>query len=261
MGMLEGLLENPADETPGRHSPELETSLSAPYWPLPTPHSRFIRAPSPRVLRRRASDTSYSGVVAVMLDDLPAAELRFHFKSGRLCLDFVATVGERWRRCFERLRTPADLGRWLVEASLLSSDPPVEQNQLDDARRLRESIYRIAWLARRGSPDRRDVRELNRWAGKPPLAPRLADDGRTVTWVADRAVPAALATIARDAADLLSGPLATRVRECAAPDCALLFVDSSRPGRRRWCSMDACGNRTKTAAYRSRRSAGAGKEP
>jgi hypothetical protein len=44
--------------------------------------------------------------VAVLLDDLPAAELRFHVKSGRLCLDFVATVGERWRRCFDRLRAP-----------------------------------------------------------------------------------------------------------------------------------------------------------
>lgn len=196
--------------------------------------------------------------MAAVLHDLPAAELRFHFKSGRVCLDFVATVGERWRRSFERLRTPEDLGRWLVEASLLEAAPPVEPGELDDARRLRESIYRLAKRAGRGRPDRRDVRELNRWAAQPPLAPRLAGDGRTVTWVADRPVAAALATLARDAAELLSGPLATRVRECAAADCALLFVDTSRPGQRRWCSMDACGNRVKTAAYRRRRAAGSG---
>ena len=200
--------------------------------------------------------------MAILLDDLPASELRFHFKAGRLCLDLVATVGERWRLCFERLRTPEDLGRWLVEASLLSSEPAVEQSQLDDARSLRESIYRMARRAGEGRPDASDVRELNRWAARPPLAPRLSGDGRTLTWVADRPVPAALATIARDAADLLAGPLASRVRECAAPDCALLFVDTSRPGRRRWCSMDACGNRTKTAAYRRRQSStGSGEEP
>jgi predicted RNA-binding Zn ribbon-like protein len=197
--------------------------------------------------------------VSVLLDDLPAEELRFHFKSGRLCLDFVATVGERWRRCFERLRVPEDLGRWLVEASLLAAAPRVEQSQLEDARRLRESIYRLARRAGKGIPDQRDVREINRWAAKPPLAPQLTSGGRTVTWVAARPVEAALATIAHDAADLLSGPLATRVRECAAPDCALLFVDTSRPGRRRWCSMDACGNRIKTAAYRRRHPAGPGK--
>jgi predicted RNA-binding Zn ribbon-like protein len=199
--------------------------------------------------------------VAAVIDDLPVAELRFHFKSGRLCLDFVATVGERWRRGFERLRTPEDLGRWLVEASLLDSAAPVEPSQLAEARRLRESIYRVARRAGKGRPDRRDVREINRWAADPPLVPRLAVDGRTVKWIAERPVEASLATIARDAADLVSGPLAARVRECAAPDCALLFVDTSRPGRRRWCSMDACGNRIKTAAYRRRRSTGSGTEP
>jgi len=198
--------------------------------------------------------------VAVLLDDLPAAELRFHFKSGRLCLDFVATVGERWRRSFERLRTPEDLGRWLVEASLLAKAPRLEQEELEDARRLRESIYRLAKLAGKGRPVRSDVREVNRWAAEPPLAPQLMADGHALRWVAERPVQAALATIARDAVDLLSGPFATRIRECAAPDCALLFVDSSRPGHRRWCSMDACGNRIKTAAYRRRRSSRSGKE-
>jgi predicted RNA-binding Zn ribbon-like protein len=191
--------------------------------------------------------------MAVVLDDLPASELRFHFKSGRLCLDFVATVGERWRRGFERLPAPDDLGRWLVEASVLAARPAVEPRELDAARELREAIHRLAKRAGRGPLDPADVAELNRWAARPPLAPRLAGDGCGVSWHAARPVEAALATIARDAVDLLSGPLATRVRECDAPDCALLFVDASRPGRRRWCSMDACGNRTKTAAYRRRR--------
>jgi predicted RNA-binding Zn ribbon-like protein len=32
-----------------------------------------------------------------------------------------------------------------------------------------------------------------------------------------------------------------------------MFVDTSRPGKRRWCSMELCGNRKKTATYRRRR--------
>jgi predicted RNA-binding Zn ribbon-like protein len=62
-----------------------------------------------------------------------------------------------------------------------------------------------------------------------------------------------LSTLARDAIDLVTGPYARRVRECASDECALLFVDTSRPGRRRWCSMDGCGNRAKTAGYRKRK--------
>jgi predicted RNA-binding Zn ribbon-like protein len=199
--------------------------------------------------------------VTVVLDDLSPSELCFHWKSGRLSLDFVATVGERWRRSFERLRTPGDLGRWLVEASLVSEPPKVRRPELEAARELREAIYRVAKLAGEGTPDPRDVEEINAWAAKPALAPQLAPDARSVSWTAEREVQAALTSIARDAVALLSGPFAGRIRECAAPDCALLFVDTSRPGRRRWCSMSACGNRMKTAAYRRRQASEPGKEP
>jgi predicted RNA-binding Zn ribbon-like protein len=191
-----------------------------------------------------------STMTVAILHDLPPEELRFHWKSGRLSLDFVATVGERWRRSFERLLAPEDLARWIGEAGMLDTSPKVSRRQLAAGRQLREAINR---LARPGiEPVLGDSDELNRWAARAPLAPQLASDGELV-WVAERPVEATFATIARDAVDLLSGPLAGRIRECGAPDCALLFVDTSRPGSRRWCSTEACGNRVRTHAYRQRR--------
>ena len=188
--------------------------------------------------------------MAAIVHDLPPEELRFHWKSGRVCLDFVATVGERWRRSFERLLAPEDLARWCVESGLLAQPPTVSTRHLAAARELREAINR---LARPGTqPHAGDRAELNRWAAKAPLAPQLTERG-DLAWTSERPLEAVLATIARDAVDLLSGPLAGRIRECSAPDCALLFVDASRPGRRRWCSGPACGNRTRTKTYRSRR--------
>ena len=181
--------------------------------------------------------------------ELPPEELRFHWKSGRLCLDFVATVGERWRRSFERLLEPEDLARWMAGTGMLREPPRVSGRQLAAGRVLREAINR---LARPGvEPRPGDQEELNRWAARTPLSPQLTTGSERV-WVAARPVEAMLATIARDAVDLLSGPLAGRVRECAAPDCALLFLDTSRPGRRQWCSSGACGNRIRTKAYRDR---------
>jgi predicted RNA-binding Zn ribbon-like protein len=59
-----------------------------------------------------------------------------------------------------------------------------------------------------------------------------------------------LSTLARDAIDLFTGPLSGRIRVCAADDRGLLFVDASRPGRCRWCSMDRCGNLSKVRRYR-----------
>jgi predicted RNA-binding Zn ribbon-like protein len=185
----------------------------------------------------------------VVLPDLPPPELRFHWESGRLCLDFVATVGERWRRSFERLLTPQDLARWMAETGMLATAPDLSARQLAAGRTLREAINR---LARPGiETERHDRGELNRWAVRAPLAPQLTADGKLL-WVADRPVEGMFATIARDAVDLLSLALAGRIRECGAPDCALLFLDTSRPGRRQWCSGTACGNRARTKAYRQR---------
>lgn len=191
-------------------------------------------------------------LMVVTLRDLPQDELRFHWTSGRLCLDFVATVGERWRRSFERLIGPQDLARWMVESGWLHDVPDVSGRQLQAGCALREAINRLARPGvESGAADRA---ELNRWAARAPLAPQLIGRGELM-WVCDRPVEAMFATIARDAVELLSGPLAGRIRECGAPDCALLFVDASRPGRRRWCSTDACGNRVRTKAYRQRRKA------
>lgn len=44
----------------------------------------------------------------------------------------------------------------------------------------------------------------------------------------------------------------SRVRRCANPQCVLLFVDTSKSGRRRWCDMATCGNRAKVAAHYAR---------
>ncbi|XES01156.1 CGNR zinc finger domain-containing protein [Streptomyces sp. S1D4-11] len=51
--------------------------------------------------------------------------------------------------------------------------------------------------------------------------------------------------MARDAVLLVGGPLLARVKECENPECSLLFLDDSQARRRRWCSMDRCGNLAK----------------
>jgi len=129
----------------------------------------------------------------------------------------------------------------------------VSASDLADARELREAIFRIARAAMDGRPaPRAAVRTVNAWASLPDLAPRFDRIGGGVRRSDPATVSAALATLARDAADLFGGPNAGRIRECSAPDCSSLFLDASRAGRRRWCSMATCGNRQKVAAYRRR---------
>jgi predicted RNA-binding Zn ribbon-like protein len=48
----------------------------------------------------------------------------------------------------------------------------------------------------------------------------------------------------------------TRVRNCANPDCPFWFLDTTRSGTRRWCSMTVCGNRLKARRHYRRHQPG-----
>ncbi|NIH81967.1 CGNR zinc finger domain-containing protein [Amycolatopsis viridis] len=53
---------------------------------------------------------------------------------------------------------------------------------------------------------------------------------------------------------------APRFRQCGAPTCRGAFIDTTRPGRRRYCMPGLCGNRTNVANHRARRAAARGPE-
>jgi predicted RNA-binding Zn ribbon-like protein len=63
---------------------------------------------------------------------------------------------------------------------------------------------------------------------------------------------ASLAPIAEDAVRLVGSVHQGRLRRCRADACLRWFVDTSKGGRRAWCSMATCGNRAKAARYRAR---------
>jgi predicted RNA-binding Zn ribbon-like protein len=159
----------------------------------------------------------------------------------------------RWRRRFERLGSTEDLARWCVEGGVLSSAARFTAADLHAVRQLREVIYAAALAGIAGENLTDDARRmLNEAAARPPLIPRL--DGDATTWVTGpHPGTALLSSLARDAIDVLGGKDAQRLRHCASPSCSLIFIDTSRPGQRRWCSSAGCGGAARAAAYRRRR--------
>ena len=182
-----------------------------------------------------------------------ADDLRFIFASGRLSLDLCATVGERWRRGFERLRSPGDLARWYAEAAVTTVPVLVTEPGLSQARAVRDAIYRSAKAVIDGRPpSASDGEVINQAAAAPPPVPHLHGGVLTITPAGPDQAASALSAVARDAITLLTAGDTARLRECASQECGLLFTDTSRPGRRRWCSSSACGGRARAAAYRQR---------
>lgn len=175
----------------------------------------------------------------------------FTFRAGHLALDLPVTLaGRRKPRPTELLATPADLDRWLVAAGLAEAAPGADASALEAARALREACYRLARSAFAGEAFApADTATVTSCAAVPPPRPLLTPGG--LRW--ERAgVGSLLAVIGREAATLFGGPHATRIRACSGPGCAILFLDLSRSADRRWCSMTACGNRAKVAAFRKR---------
>jgi predicted RNA-binding Zn ribbon-like protein len=174
----------------------------------------------------------------------------FRFGLGHVTLDFLATLGGRAGSRIERLAAPGDLSRWIAEAGIAAA-PRASSERLDDARELREAIRRVLDCARPGGrPGAPDLRLVNEWARSPVAAPQIGPGLARVS-VGPDPVTGALAHIARESVEFVTGPELARVRTCAG--CTLLFIDRSRPGTRRWCSMERCGNRNKTAHYRQKR--------
>jgi predicted RNA-binding Zn ribbon-like protein len=186
----------------------------------------------------------------------------FWFDAGAVCLDFAHTGGEGQYAVFETLHQPADLAEWVAQPPLAAvMTVPMTVDDLTAAKTLRQAIWDVAH-ARAGDrhlpPEA--VATINESATAPPLVPRLAADGSTVGWAPPVRTAQVLSTLAREMIDLLSGPLSGRIRECAGDNCPLVFVDSSRPGARRWCAMERCGNRHKLRALRARRVTKPGQE-
>ncbi|MGW0122912.1 CGNR zinc finger domain-containing protein [Streptomyces sp. NPDC003327] len=193
---------------------------------------------------------------------------RFRFDAGALCLELLLTGGPGPVAArYEVLDRVDGLLDWVRECRLgPGPDVRVSAAELAAVRSVRDALWRLA-LARaarnrgegtegagQGPPVRYDPADLaavNAAAAEAPLAAELRADG-TRAWAPGATGTRLLATVARDAVELFTGPYADRIRVCGADDCALLFADTSRPGRRRWCSMERCGNRHKVRAHRAR---------
>jgi len=175
----------------------------------------------------------------------------FRFDPGSLAFAFSVTGAPFDSDRFETLREPKDLVRWAADV-LGAKRIRARASSVPEAKRLRAAIWSAAAAVIDAQPILASDRStLNAFAASPSLVPRLDPDGEH-SYAPAADVSALFSTIARDAIEVATGHLASRIRRCEGVNCAIPFVDTSRPGTRRWCSMDRCGNRAKVAAHRRR---------
>jgi predicted RNA-binding Zn ribbon-like protein len=171
----------------------------------------------------------------------------------RVATELVNTAPGVWSG-IDKLADPAALDLFLGEHRVVPA--PADAAGPDDlaaVRRLRDAVRA---LIDDPEPDRlvAGATELSTSVGALTLA---ADDSGRRHWHALTRPDADLAEhLALVCAVGILGVVHTlgaeRFRPCASATCSGAFIDTTRPGRRRYCMPDLCGNRINVANHRAR---------
>jgi predicted RNA-binding Zn ribbon-like protein len=180
------------------------------------------------------------------------------FIAGNVALDFVNTAEERGDPdAGDALRTVDDLRRWGVRRAVIAggADGDARHLELPAALEARELLYELFHNRMRGQ--RAQAASVSRLDGLASSAYQAAQlnqeaDGR-LSWSWD---PSRLDTVRHvavaSAVELLSQSPIARLKQCPGDHCGWFFLDTTKRGNRRWCSMSECGQDAKSARRRER---------
>lgn len=197
---------------------------------------------------------------------------RIRLDGGRPCLDFINTVHRRPPSADDEcLQSAGDFVDWLAHAGILQPAarrrmrralPEADgETLLTRVLGLRERLYRVfGRIATGTTPAARERNALGvaiaGARGRQVLAWR---DGRP-QWQSPLPANPDLTLadpILIDAGELLTSGRLDRVGQCDPDEgCGWLFLDTTRNGSRRWCSMDTCGSAAKARAWYHRHRSG-----
>jgi predicted RNA-binding Zn ribbon-like protein len=156
----------------------------------------------------------------------------------------------------DQLDSPQALRRFLTGHGLLGPSEPVGQADLALAVELREAL-RAMLRVNHGEPlDPAALEVVNRATTGIPLQVAFDDEGHPVLGPASGGCRGALAALLAGVAQASAQGTWERLKACSSDSCQWAFYDRSKNRSGRWCSMQTCGNRTKTRTYRNRRRTG-----
>ncbi|UUS34076.1 ABATE domain-containing protein [Streptomyces changanensis] len=192
----------------------------------------------------------------VIADPLPSAPGAERYPALDLANSAVTLPGGQR---LDLLDTPAGAERWLVDRGLAPVDTGMQELCASLLRSLRDHVRALLAAHAAGRPAPADaLTALNDALTRAPAASLLRWDPdrglyRETAHPVARIVEHALAVLAADTADLLTGPDADRLTACGSTPCNRYLL---RHGRRHWCSV-RCGDRARAARAYARRTAAA----
>ena len=176
----------------------------------------------------------------------------FEFLGNDLAIDLVNTeIMEAGART-DLIGTPEQVQQWLT-ASNLAWRGKWTAAELKTAHELRDAIREGLETKTAGTaPSKQALDTINRHLDQFPQVRHLTfkDGVYSLEPCATHLSPEqAIGWLATAAAELLATADPKMIKRCASHSCILWFKDVSRGRKRRWCSMETCGNRFKVAKH------------
>lgn len=183
---------------------------------------------------------------------------------GTLCLDYINTVHNRKEEPLpDYLLNITDLIDWAMKVELLdakktkpletlaTSNPQKAEQFFKEAISIRELLYRIFYAISEGKNiSAADLELYNKHLSQ--YFPFLQLKQQHGIYKEDWNLPIEsfyriTAPLINDAYELLLSEKLERIKEC--PNCGWLFLDTTKNGKRRWCSMKSCGSNIKALEW------------
>lgn len=176
---------------------------------------------------------------------------KYEFVGNNLGVDFVNTEINVRGELVDLLLSESDVMQWLEQASI---DVDLVQgmdlgNLLAFRKKARQLLSQII---EKQSIEDELIATLNKYMQNYKMQYQLehsATEYQLIKHNICQSTADIIGLLAYELANLLSSEQRAYLKRCLNPDCVLMFVDNSRSHKRRWCSMETCGNRAKVSKH------------
>ncbi|USJ20987.1 CGNR zinc finger domain-containing protein [Lactococcus formosensis] len=187
-------------------------------------------------------------------------ESKFVITTDNLALNLVNTQIMRYKKKIELINDETDLLSWILIQKKLTSSVP-KKHQLDilestvrtqditeKVLKLREVIgSELQHFMNHEISLENWISDINKKLHNLPFTSRIVDKEHVLVPYNSTGYRAFLSVIYLSLSELIENEDIKKLKHCANPECILIFLDKT--GRRKWCSMDICGNRNKSKKF------------
>lgn len=176
---------------------------------------------------------------------------QYEFVGNNLGVDFVNTEVNVRGELVDLLLSESDVMQWLEQANIdVDLARGIDVGKLLSFRK--EARQLLSQIIEKQPIENEVIERLNKYLQNYKMQYRLEltnTDYQLIRQPLCESTGDIIGLLAYELANLLVSEQRAYLKRCLNPDCVLMFVDNSRSHKRRWCSMETCGNRAKASKH------------